>query len=267
MRVVTLIACMHKPDYTIVNESNVQTDVIVINQCNENRYEETVFLDRNNKEHKLYFVSTTSRGLSKSRNQAINFAQKEKYDICLICDDDELLADNYDQCIKNAYDAMQKADIITFSIDWSERHKASPTYRKRMSLVNILQTSSQQITFKLSAILDKNILFDEKMGSGSGNGGSEEIKFLMDSKRKGLSLYYEPNEIAVIKPGGESQWFKGYTLKYLENLAWSDRRALGSVLGYAYMWIYCFTHYKLYKDKYSLFEMISSAHRGYFEKR
>ena len=41
-----LISCMHQ-DKNIIERSNVQSDVVVINQCNENKREEFTFTNKN----------------------------------------------------------------------------------------------------------------------------------------------------------------------------------------------------------------------------
>lgn len=267
MRLVVLLSCMNKKDIGIISESNIQSDIIIVNQCDHNSVEEFTFEDVNSKRHKCIFYSTTSRGLSKSRNIALNLAINERYDIALLCDDDEYLTLGYSSAVCNAYAENKHVDIIVFSIDWKERHKPSPKQKQKMGLIEILRTSSQQISFKVESILNADIFFDEKMGSGTGNGGGEEIKFLLDSYRKRLHLLQHPYEVAKINPGSKSQWFKGFTSEYLENLAWSNRRAMGDVLGYAYIWWYCFSHLELYRRNFTIFTMLKVVHKGFFSKR
>ena len=66
-------------------------------------------------------IYTTERGLSKSRNLAIANA---KTDICLICDDDEIFVDNYEEIILNAYyenkNVLTEEAIIQFEKDIKE---------------------------------------------------------------------------------------------------------------------------------------------------
>lgn len=53
------------------------------------------------------------------------------------------------------------------------------------------------------------------MGSGTGNGGGEENRFLLDCRKAGFKMFYIPKVIASIGKG-DSKWFKGYTENTLE---------------------------------------------------
>lgn len=39
MRLEVLISCMHQKDASIIQRTNIQSDVLIVNQCNENREE------------------------------------------------------------------------------------------------------------------------------------------------------------------------------------------------------------------------------------
>ena len=77
-----LVSCMHQNDKTIVETSGISSNVLIINQCNHDSIQTW------NENHRLVrMISTTERGLSRSRNMAIRFAQSE---LCLFCDNDEV---------------------------------------------------------------------------------------------------------------------------------------------------------------------------------
>lgn len=265
MKLSVLISCMYENDTSIIERTKVQTDVVVVNQCDTNDTKEFDFINRKGEKCHAKFISTTERGLSRSRNMAI--ANAADADVCLICDDDEELEYGYENLILEGYVRNNDADFIAFRIDWDERGHTYPMRRKKLGLVNLLRTSSQQISFKKSAAIDNQLQFDPKMGSGTGNGGNEEIKFLMDARRAGLKLYYEPALIAKIQKGGDSKWFNGFDRSYLVNLSWSNRRALGNVLGGIYMISYCFTHTSLYKGQMNFLGMLGASFEGYMQKR
>ena len=50
----------------------------------------------------------------------------------------------------------------------------------------MLRVCSCQITFKRASIIDNKLIFDVKLGAGTGNGAGEENKFLLDCYDKGL---------------------------------------------------------------------------------
>lgn len=110
-------------------------------------------------------------------------------------------------------------------------------------------------------------MFDEKMGSGTGNGGGEENMFMFAVKKRKIKMLYYPHVIATVNPG-ESQWFCGYNQRYFENLGWTDRRLFGPILGLIYL-IYwpIFRRGEYAKDGVTTLQALKSSLRGYFSKR
>lgn len=262
--VVVLISCMHEKDHSILDRANIQSDAVVVNQCDRDLVESFDYIDKNNIPHKVCFVSTTQRGLSKSRNMAISYAKG--HDIVLICDDDEVLADRYNDEIINAYN-RQDADVIAFAIRCDQYSRTYSEKELNLGFSEILKTSSQQISCSLNAIGAKQIAFDEKMGSGTGNGPGEETKFLLSCRKQGLKMRYNPYCVATIIKG-DSQWFHGYTEKYFQNQGWVDRRLLGPVLGLAYIFYWTLFRKSEYKnDGISVSTALKNSLKGYFSKR
>ena len=256
---------MHEENYEILGRTNVQTDAIVINQCNRESVERIQFIDKFNNVHNAVFVCTTQRGLSKSRNMALNYAAG--YDICIICDDDEIMSDNYDSLLNEAYNKYRTADVIAFSIKCDEYTRVYPKTDSKLNFFDILKTSSQQITFKYQSLRERSIWFDEKMGSGTGNGPGEETKLLLTCRKKGCNMRYSSFCLAEINKG-DSKWFHGYTERYFENQGWTDRRILGSFLGMVYIFYWSIFRRSEYKaDGISVIDAIKYSLKGYFSKR
>lgn len=262
---VVLISCMNENDYSILERTKLESDAVVINQCNHNSEEIINFTDIHGNNHKVIYVCTTERGLSKSRNLALSYSKG--YNYALICDDDENLTSGYEEIILNAYDTDPNIDVFAFAISCDQYSRKYDDFVKKLGFIEILKTSSQQISFKIDSILHNNISFDEKMGSGTGNGAGEETKFLLDCRNKGLNMYYHPFIVAKILKG-ESQWFNGYTEKYFINQGWTDRRLLGNVLGLAYIFYWTiFRHSEYSKDNISIWKALKCSLKGYFLKR
>lgn len=265
MKVEVLLSCMHQKDASIIKRNNIQTDVIVVNQCDKDYIEDFTFVNSYGRTCHAKIIYTTQRGLSKSRNMAIENAHPGN--ICLICDDDEILADGYEDLILSGYSEYDDAEIIAFSLDWNGFGKTYSSKSYKLSFKETLRVCSVQITFKIDAITKNNIRFDVKLGSGTGNGAGEENRFMLDCRRCGLNMYYHPNKIATINVG-ESQWFKGFTEQYFRNHGWAIRRvfrndflALGAIAYYA------FTKRALYKKEISTCKAVSCMLKGFFEKR
>lgn len=262
MKLVVLISCMHQKDASIARRSNIQTDAVIVNQCDRESVEYLTFINKKGEQCNITFICTKERGLSRSRNMAIKNA--DKADVCYICDDDEYLVDDYEDIILAAHKRMPDVSVITFSL--IRTNYTYPTNEHKVGIGQILKTSSVQTTFKRKDILNHRIFFDPEMGSGSGNGGGEENKFLMDCKRSGLIIWYVPQIIAEVK-SEVSQWFNGFTEDYYKNISWANRRILGTFFGAIYILYWVFFRRKAYKQELSLFRILRSCFVGFFENR
>lgn len=263
--VCVLMSCMYQKDDSIVERTNIQTDVVVINQCDEEKVAERFLINNKGRECLVRFICTRERGLSRSRNMAINYATQP---ICLICDDDELLENDYEEKILQAYSDNPEMDCILFMIDRRDRDipKIYPSVAGPVGLKQILQSSSVQITFCHNPVTQLGITFDTMLGSGSGNGGGEENKFLLDIRRYRLKIYYVPVKIGAVM-SGNSQWFSGFTEQYMRNRGWSSRRSLGSFWGFVYTIVFWLRHKKLISKELPAIKGLFFLMQGYYEKR
>lgn len=264
MKLIYLISCMHQKDAGIIARSNVQSDVVVVNQCDRDSVEEFDFVNKKGRTCHAKFICTTERGLSKSRNMAIRNAWG---DVCQICDDDETFPDDAEEIVTRAYEQNPGCGVIVFALKRLDCAMSYPVERKSLGFVQILKTSSLQVTLSRNLLRGAGVQFDEKLGSGTGNGGGEENKFLLDCRRSGLKMMYVPEEIATVHPGA-SQWFKGYTAKHFQNKGWSTRRILGFFKGYAFLLYNAINHRREFtKDGLSFGKVLWNIHKGFFEKR
>lgn len=264
--VIVLVACMHQTDYSIIERINIQTDAVVINQCDRNEFKIIYHINKKGEEKTIKFISTTERGLSNSRNMAIKNVDK-KGGICLLCDEDEVLSDNYEDMIIEGYAYHQNADIVAFSVNWSGFGKKYPFHPYVANYIQTLKICSVQISFNYTSIAGDSIFFDEKMGSGTGNGAGEENKFLMDCRRHKKKIAYYPNVIALVADS-ESKWFSGFDGKYFENFGWSSRRIHSNlILSFLYIVYYAIKKKKLYANDSTFFFAMYHMCKGLFLKR
>lgn len=252
---------MHEKDFSIITRSNLQTDAVVVNQCNTDSVEEFSFENKKGQKCHVKYINSSERGLSRSRNLAI---ANSWGDICYICDDDEYLHDEFESIILNAYKLYKDMDIITFAIE--RKNYTYPTKIRKIGVKEILRTSSVQVTFKRESIQNNLLLFDTLMGSGSGNGGGEENKFLMDCMHKRLKMIYMPEVIAKVVTE-DSQWFQGFDEKYFRNQFWSARRILGTPMAFIYLLYWCFYRSKNFDIQLSKIQILKYSLIGFFEKR
>lgn len=242
---------MHQNDMSLIEASNIKSDTVIINQCDEQK---TVCDIIGNS--KIKMICTTERGLSKSRNMAI---KNSNADICLLCDDDEVFEDGYEQKILKAYKAIQDADIIALKMKDMPSH--FPDKVKRLGTLDLFHISSWQISFRRNSILKKGVLFDELLGAGTGNGAEEELKFLTNCKKAGMKIYYVPITIATAAQK-KSTWFSGFDEKFFENRGASTRYILGFFPASLYALYYVFTKRDLYKKYISIHSALKSTFRG-----
>lgn len=257
-----LISCMHQ-DKKIIERSNIQSNVVVVNQCDKNSIEEFDFTNKDGKTCHAKFICSTERGLSRSRNMAIRNCDS---DICVISDDDEYFSDGYEKDILEAYSHIGDAGILTFAFHRIDKPAYFSDKQTRMRLKEIMKTASIQITFKREIIDKHSIYFDEKMGSGTGNGGGEENKFLLDYYKKNVKMYYVPKYITTLD-NNASLWRNGFTEEYFRNWGWSARRILGACLGAVYILYISVHHHPAYSKETTFLSAIRNLFKGYFEKR
>lgn len=247
MNLEVLISCMNQQDMKIAEQTGIQSDALIINQCPQLEYSDDASSDRNtfsvqnSSRGNIRMLSTNTRGLSKSRNLAI---QQAVGDVCLLCDDDEQLDSSYEKIILNAYEVLPKADIICFRI--ANQPSRLKQKEQRLTKWTAMRIASWQITFRRESIINSEIRFDENMGAGTGNGGGEEVKFLRDCIGAGLKAYYVPNSIGTVAQT-ESTWFKGFDRDFFYKRGVTNRYMLGLPVAILYAIYYSYVKRNLYK--------------------
>lgn len=247
-----LVSAMHQRDNEIFKKTNIKTDALLINQCDiESAVEYT-------ESGNLYrIISTTERGLSKSRNKALENAKGTH---CLICDDDEVLADNYERLIMDTFNDNPGYDILCFKFQLEG--KEFPAHSYKIGYLSALRITSWQIAFKKDSITKNNIRFDENFGSGTPAGSGEENIFLYDCLKKGLKIKYVPVLIGSVAQE-KSHWFKGFDEEYFFNRGKIIKRLMGKKLGYFYCVYFILFKIKDYQDTTSPLNAWKSIMRGY----
>lgn len=250
------MSCMHQQDDELVRRSLLTGDVVVINQCDRERYAEYPT------EHgTARMFSTCQRGLTRSRNQAI---RESRADICLLCDDDEIFLPDYEKKILHAYAQLPQADVVIFKM--TNYPTALPDKVMRLRFPKTMKVCSWQISFRREQLLAAGIRFDELLGAGTGNGAEEELKFLTDCEKAGLKIWYVPTEIASVAQEA-STWFHGFTETFFENRGATTRYILGLPMASLYAVYYILRKRNLYRKDISMGKAASACFRGIWENR
>lgn len=216
MSVELLVSTMNKNDYELIKKMNIQSNAIIINQCDRTDRKEMKINGYN-----VIWIDVQERGLSRSRNMAL---KNSTADYCLICDDDEILADGYASIIEESFSKVNNADIIAF--DFIKRGSQN-RYTKIFEYGNSKKVSkapyfkcycSIRLAFRRKKIIANNLYFDERFGAGSGMILSgEETLWQVKAKRVGLKIFHVPYVIAELIQQ-ESSWFDGFNNKYFYDL-------------------------------------------------
>ena len=252
-----LLSCMYEKDKEIIKRSNIQSNCVIINQCDEDKKEELKI--ENNKT--CLWINSKERGLSKSRNMAI---ESSNADICLIADNDEIFDDDVEEKILKAYKELPQAEIIVFNLHNKSTKLKNKIYK--LKRLECLRVCSWQISFKRKSVIENNLKFDIKLGAGTGNGAGEENKFLFNAYDKGLKIYHYPVDIARMVDN-ESTWFSGYNEEYFYKHGMTIRYILGFWLSCLYALYFLVFKYDLYKREISIFCVAKSMFYGIFKNK
>lgn len=211
MKVEILLATMffEKEDDNFLDLMNIQTDIIVGNQCNENKNK--VFEYRGNN---VTVLSRDERGVGKNRNLALFYSDA---DIVLFADNDVRYYDGYGKKIEEYYKAHPDADVVIFN--FKEKRGDEPLHdinlkNKKARLKDITKFGTWAVTAKRKSILKKRISFSLLFGGGAKYSMGEDSLFLSDCYKSGMNIYLSNETIGEVIHR-ESTWFNGLTEKYI----------------------------------------------------
>lgn len=217
---------------------NICSDVIVGNQCDENKVEH---FDWNG--HSCCYLSFAERGVGLNRNNALMRADG---DICLFADDDMRYCDDYVDVIQAAFTAHPDADAVVFNTRLVGSSIISRTNQKskRVRWYNALSYGASRIAIKQNSIKRENITFHRCFGGGAIFSCGEDTLFITDMLKRGLKIYTWPVTIAEIDQT-TSTWFNGYNRKLLYDKGvlfravskrWSVLLCLQALVRHSYMY-------------------------------
>lgn len=260
MKVEVLLSTMYQKDLSIYHKMNIQTDAVIINQCDHNEYVEYKVNG-----HRVKFVCSTERGLSRSRNMALKYAEG---DICLLADDDVFYYDNYAEKIKEQFTKYPEADMLCFCANRKDVNEniCQHKYYNRVKKISILTAggrTSYEIAFRRESISSPILCFDERFGTGSEifPAGGEETIFCRDCIRYGLSISFIPLYIEEVSIA-ESTWFKGYDDQYFFDKGAGYTRGMGKYLGLPFILGFCLRKHSLFKKECGIYRAFIKMLKG-----
>ena len=136
MRLQVVVSTMHQTDHSLLEKMNINSDAVVINQCDRNETEEFQF-----RGHNIKCISMNERGVGLSRNTGILHSNA---DIILFADDDITYVDDYVDGVVSAFEKNDNADLICFNINLVNTSKNIGAHRhntecKKLSAFNSMR--------------------------------------------------------------------------------------------------------------------------------
>lgn len=256
MNIEILISCMNQQDGQLIGKSGITGNAVMVNQCGREGYGE---YPTKNGLARVY--DSAEKGLTKSRNLAI---EKSRADICMLSDDDEMFLPDYEARIQKAYRDLPQADVIVFQIEnWPT---SLGEEQRQLKFPMTMKVSSVQISFRRESLMRTGVRFDPLLGSGSGNGAEEELKFLLDCQKKGLKIYYVPVTVARLEQS-ESAWFAGFDEEFFYRRGGTTRYILGWPLASLYALYYVVCKRGLYSGYLHPKKALKAIFRGIWDDR
>jgi glycosyltransferase involved in cell wall biosynthesis len=185
-------------DFKFIYNKNV--NYIISYQCTINKTSNMFdVLKYLNTIKNVQVVEHNSVGLSKNRNLAIKHA---KSDICLFCDDDIILRDNFYDIIIEEYNNIDNADLIAFRLNEKENKKLFRKYNnfnekyKKFTSFTRAQVCSPEITFNRKRFPD--LKFNENFGLGSKVTGGEEAILINNMLKMKKNIFHSKKVIGLL---------------------------------------------------------------------
>lgn len=206
MSVQVLASVMNTSPERIAEQMNLDSDAVIINQCDRIGMEETEY-----RGHRVRFFSFPDRGIGKSRNEAIMRADS---DICLFSDADIVYEEGYAEAIEAEFARNPKADMILFNITVeADRRTYHITERRKVHWYNCGRYGAVSFAVKRESLLASGVTFSLLFGGGAKYSNGEDSLFLKEFMSKGYRVYTAPVTIGR-ETAGESTWFTGYDKKF-----------------------------------------------------
>lgn len=211
MRVQVLISTMHQTDHLLLDKMNIQTDAIVVNQCDRNEIETFKYKGNN-----ILWISCNERGVGLSRNTALARATA---DILLIADDDVVYEDDYEHKIIKEFQENHKADMIVFNVHClnDDRNEIEITKSARVRFFSSLKFGAYRFAFRRETYARDRIYFTQLYGGGCIYSAGEDNIFINDFLKKKCYVLASSVNIGQVMHN-DSTWFKGYNKKYFCDL-------------------------------------------------
>lgn len=250
-----LVSSMFQTDHKLLDNMNIQSDAIIINQCDINKFEEFLYKDK----YKMKFISLAERGVGLSRNNAL---MRSSAEICLFADEDLTYVDNYKEIVLKGFEENPNADMIMFNV--LSKNSNRPTYRitksGKVRWYNCLRYGAVKIAVRTDRLKEVNNYFSLLFGGGAKYSHGEDSLFVAECIKKGLKAYANPAIIGYVSQE-DSSWFEGYNNKFF-----IDKGALYYSISKRLAWLlslqFCVRRRKMFKKDKTWIEAFKLMLKG-----
>lgn len=202
----TLVSALGQQVGTLAEKMNLQSDAIIINQGEENSYQEYEYRGNH-----IRGYSFAERGVGLSRNNAL---LRGRADILLFSDEDIVYEEGYAGKVLKAFQERPKADMLLFNVEVDAQRATYHIEKEhRVRFYNSGRYPTYSFAIRREKLHKANITFSLLFGGGAPYSNGEDSLFLLDCLKKGLKVYALPINLGREQPR-PSTWFKGYTEKF-----------------------------------------------------
>lgn len=206
MKLQVLVAAVGRKPEELLSHMRLQSDAIVINQCDRNGFQSIV-----QNGHEIRYYDFAEKGVGLSRNNALLRADG---DIVLFSDEDIVYDDGYEEKILREFEKNPKADMLLFNIRVSEKRRTYYIEKEgRVRWYNCGRYPTYSFAVRREMLHRNNITFSLLFGGGAKYSNGEDSLFIRDCLKAGLKIYCVPMEIGE-ETERESTWFTGYHEKF-----------------------------------------------------
>ncbi len=263
MKIEVLLATMFykKEDEELLKQMNIQSDIIVANQCDEDEKYQFEYNGNNVK-----VLSSSDRGVGINRNKALTASDA---DVVIFADNDVKYYDGYREIVEEYYKNNPKADAVIFNFkikrgtgDFFDVNKSD----KKATVKDLTKFGTYAITARRDSLLRKRIFFSLLFGGGAKYQCGEDSIFLQDCFWKKLKIYLCSKTLGEVVHK-ESTWFKGINEKYCFDKGALYRAAFGWKAKF-FLLYHVVKHRKLYltvggaKKAYSFMKKGAKEYKG-----
>lgn len=239
LNVQVLVAAMNQTDHSLLKKMNIESDVIVGNQCNYNSIDEFEYHGFNVK-----YLNFNEKGVGLNRNNSL---MRATGDICLLADDDMIYEKDYVEIVTNAFYENPTADVIIFNLIEVNPRRFVIKKKTKINYFNYMRYGTARIAIRLKSIKENAIYFNQCFGGGTEHCHGEDTLFLTECLKKKLNIIAIPEYIATLTEERKSTWENVLADKYL-----SDQGFLYKKISRKYWLLLCLQYAIRRKKDYNM---------------